>query len=93
MAINDYHTICWYHLSHPQFFPISTHALVKLGAIYCCSSGDELDNAIETACIPDCGAQGSGWWLRGKKATIMENGWTRYTSASFQYPILIIFQP
>ncbi|KAF8145167.1 hypothetical protein K438DRAFT_1872542 [Mycena galopus ATCC 62051] len=80
MSIDDYHTICWYHFSRPQFFLISSHASVKLGAIYRCTSGDELDNAVETACIHDGGTHDSGWWLRAKRATIMENGWTRVDS-------------
>ncbi|KAF8175230.1 hypothetical protein K438DRAFT_1939713 [Mycena galopus ATCC 62051] len=80
LSIDDYHTICWYHLSHPQFFSISSHASVKLGAIYRCPSGDRLDNAVETACIHGCGAHHSGWWLRAKRLAIMENGWTRVAS-------------
>ncbi|KAF8134049.1 hypothetical protein K438DRAFT_2031490 [Mycena galopus ATCC 62051] len=80
LSIDDYHTLCWYHLSHPQFFSISSHASVKLGAIYRFPSGDELDNAVETACIHDCGAHHSGWWLRAKRLAIMENGWTRVDS-------------
>lgn len=80
MSVNRYHEICWSYLSHFRRFSISTHASVKLGAIYCFPSWTKLDNVAEIAYIPDCGFEDDGWRVEGERASIMENGWTRCAS-------------
>ncbi|KAJ7094971.1 hypothetical protein C8R44DRAFT_381653 [Mycena epipterygia] len=76
MSLDDYHEICFWHLSRKRSLSLPTNASVQLGMIYC-TSGASLNNVVEIARIPDCKFQDDGWSAVGSR---MESGWSRVDS-------------
>ncbi|KAJ7806613.1 hypothetical protein B0H14DRAFT_2875416, partial [Mycena olivaceomarginata] len=95
ISLQDYHSICYWHLYQSHRSLVSTNVPVKLGSIRHWS-GLAYDNSFEIAFIPDCGVCDVGWSTRdpiikklwnpiedNKEGTsILENGWIRVNSAN-----------
>lgn len=81
LTLEQYHHICYFHLSWRRTITISTDITVNLGAVLVCSSGDQLDGSAEIAFLPDVEVSVGRWY--GAKGVAMENGWMRYFILSF----------
>jgi hypothetical protein len=79
LTLEQYHKICFWILSRPQYFYCSASAIVNLKAIIACPSGDRLEDSVEIALLPDAEVF-LDFWRTPERATreVMEGGWTRY---------------
>ncbi|KAJ6556379.1 hypothetical protein B0H19DRAFT_1377102 [Mycena capillaripes] len=78
LTLEQYHDLCYWDLSQFRQSFSSAGVAVKVGAIYSCSSEDQLGNAPEIAYVPDVEIDGSHW--NAARGDVMENGWTRVSS-------------
>jgi hypothetical protein len=73
LTLNQYHEICYWHLSRFRAITISDDVAVNLGAVHACSQSDQLEVLGESAFLD---ANVCGRWFGGE-GEVMENGWTR----------------
>jgi hypothetical protein len=79
LTIEQYHEICYWYLSQHRNLHSSASATETLNAIFACASGDQLEDLVEIALLPDAEVY-LGDWRTPERATgeVMEGGWTRY---------------
>jgi hypothetical protein len=79
LTLRQYHSICYWNLSQSRTFDCPTSATVNLNTIVVCTAGDQLEDLVEIAFLPDAEAYLSDWGTAaGATGEIMEGGWTRY---------------
>jgi hypothetical protein len=78
LTIEDYHNICFVHLSQFRTISISPSTAVNLGAIISCSSGHPLEDPIEIAYPPYVDPDVWDWQTSEEmEEVVMEDGWTQ----------------
>jgi hypothetical protein len=79
LTLKEFHYICFWNPSLPQYLYCSTSATVNLNAIITCVSGDRLEDSVEIALLPDTKVYLGDWRTPEKKTgEVMDSGWTRY---------------
>ncbi|KAJ7605434.1 hypothetical protein DFH06DRAFT_1385064 [Mycena polygramma] len=95
ISLNDYHSICYTHLSQSQEFSILEHISVNPGSIRHVRSA-QYEDSLEIAFVPDCRVYRGGWstledpifedsWIsdnNNEGTWLMEDGWIRVNSAN-----------
>jgi hypothetical protein len=74
ISLQDYHSICYFHLNQWHRFSISTNVPVKLGSIRQ-FSGLEYENSLEITFVPNLGVYDQGW---STKNPIIKDNWNPY---------------
>jgi hypothetical protein len=81
LTLRPYHSICYWNLSRRRHVYCSASTTVNLAAIIACTSGDQLEDSVEIALLPDPEVQQDAWRsLERATGGVMEGGWTRYYS-------------
>jgi hypothetical protein len=80
LTLDDYHRICYWHLSEEQQLYCSASATVNLNTTIVRSLG----GLVEIALLPEAEAE-LGHWATAEQATgeVMEEGWTWYHNFIF----------
>ncbi|KAJ7704419.1 hypothetical protein B0H17DRAFT_10687 [Mycena rosella] len=79
LTLEDYHHICWFHLVQYRWFHTGSLSLnVNLGAVFCCSSSNKLEESIEIGSLPDMEIVCYPWNTGRAVGEAMEDGWTRF---------------
>jgi hypothetical protein len=79
LTLKQYHEICYWNLSQRRDIYCPTSATVNLNTIIVCTAGNQLEEFVEIALLPDAVVR-LGYWRTGGRAAgeVMEGGWTRY---------------
>jgi hypothetical protein len=75
LTLKQYHEICYFNLAQGRTLSVSSYVIVNLGAVIDCSSGDQLQDWVEVASLPDVEVRRGRWY--GPGGEVMANGWTR----------------
>jgi hypothetical protein len=79
LTLEQYHKICYWNLSRPRNLYWSTSVTVNLNAIIVCCSGDQLEEMVEIALLPDAEIFLDDWTTAARATReVTEDGWTWY---------------
>ncbi|KAJ6561654.1 hypothetical protein B0H19DRAFT_1259317 [Mycena capillaripes] len=73
LTLDQYHDICFLHVSQHRHFYASASTTLNLGAVIFCSSGDQLNDSVEIVFLLEAEVSHG----RSAGGEMMENGWTR----------------
>jgi hypothetical protein len=76
LTIEQYNDIGYYDLSQRRTITVSADVEVNLSGVFVCSSGDQLDDCVPIAAMPDAAVDMGHW--RGAEGVVMDSGWSRY---------------
>ncbi|KAJ7882265.1 hypothetical protein B0H13DRAFT_2539465, partial [Mycena leptocephala] len=81
LTLEQYHNICYWSLSRTRNFDCSSSATVNLNTIIVCTAGDQLEDSVEIALLPDTKVYRGDWETAAEVAgEVMDGGWTRCAS-------------
>jgi ABC-type uncharacterized transport system substrate-binding protein len=75
LTLEQYHGICYYHLSRIRTIAVSADVAVNFGAVIACSLDDQVQDWVEIASVPDVQVSIFPWY--GAEGEVTKDGWTR----------------
>jgi hypothetical protein len=78
LTLEQYHIICYWNLSRHQNLYCPASASVNLNTVIALPWGDQLEDSIEIAFLPNEEAYLGDWASMEGATAVMEGGWTRY---------------
>jgi hypothetical protein len=79
LTLEQYHNICYWNLSQFRNFCYSTSATMDLNTIIAWTSGNQLEEMVGIALLPDAEVYPGDWrTASGATGGVMDGGWTWY---------------